>query len=243
MSKKEEKEQLEEKEELQEFKPYEEAIKGLKKKNTEKRKRKAVFIERFLAFFIDTMIISFACTLLATPFLDKDRMLELQKEETKIMTEIRENTANSQDVNTMLKEYKVKLNELGAITYELSREQGSYALVIIIAELLYFVVFQLYNNGQTVGKKLLKIKVTSTVDKNLTSNQLLFRSLIINSILFNIIDFAFMIFSNKYIYWQAISIFNIIQNIILLICAIMVMFRKDGLGLHDCICKTEVIKE
>ena len=29
----------------------------------------------------------------------------------------------------------------------------------MFTELLYFVVFQLYNNGQTVGKKMLKIKV------------------------------------------------------------------------------------
>ena len=85
--------------------------------------------------------------------------------------------------------------------------------------------------------------VVPTNDKQLTSNQLLFRAFIINSILYNIIEFAFMIFANKYVYLPSIMIFNLIQNILLIICGFMVMFRNDGKGLHDIICRTEVIKE
>ena len=232
----------EEKPELKEFKVTD-SIEAFNKKSVEKRKRKAVFIERFLAFFIDTLIISFACSIIAVPFVNTNHLAELQDEQEKISREITELSTSTKDIKELITKMKNKMQELGELSFEISRTEGAVSLIIIIAELLYFVVYQLIRDGQTLGKKLLKIRVKSTIDDKLTSNQLLFRSLIINSILFNIIEFAFMVFSNKYVYWPSIVIFNFVQNLILMICGLMVMFRQDGRGLHDVICKTEVIKE
>lgn len=232
----------EEKPELKEFKVTD-SIEAFNKKSVEKRKRKAVFIERFLAFFIDTLIISFACSIIAVPFVNTNHLAELQDEQEKISREVTELSTSTKDTKELITKMKNKMQELGELSFEISRTEGAVSLIIIIAELLYFVVYQLIRDGQTLGKKLLKIRVKSTIDDKLTSNQLLFRSLIINSILFNIIEFAFMVFSNKYVYWPSIVIFNFVQNLILMICGLMVMFRQDGRGLHDVICKTEVIKE
>ena len=213
-----------------------------KTKRKQKRKRKAVFIERFLAFFIDTLIVSMACSLITMPFINNDNITDLAEREHKIEHKVQE-IAKSRDLNKMVKESKKIYPEVSEIQYEISKESGAVSLILIVAEMLYFIVFQLYNNGQTIGKKLLKIKIVSTNSESLNPNQMLFRALIINSILFNIIDFAFMIFSNKYLYWPSVSIFNIIQSTVLLIIVFMVMFRKDGRGLHDLLCRTEVVKE
>jgi len=227
-----------------EFEELKKTLDGYKKEKKEKRKRKAVFIERLLAFLIDTAIVSIVCSMIALPFINSNNLTELQDEQNKIMTEVQEIYSDSNlKRDEVVDKVMSKTNDLGTVMYELSRAEGVASLIIIIAELLYFVVFQLYNNGQTLGKKLLKIRVVSTNDNQLTSNQLLFRAFIINSILYNIIEFAFMIFANKYVYLPTVLVFNFIQNILILICGFMVMFRKDGKGLHDVICKTEVIKE
>ena len=43
--------------------------------------------------------------------------------------------------------------------YYLNRYSVSYNVIIILALVGYYVFFQKYNNGQTIGKKLMKIKV------------------------------------------------------------------------------------
>jgi len=49
----------------------------------------------------------------------------------------------------------------GETYYLISKYSISYNIVIIVCELLYFGVFQKYNNGQTLGKKLMRIKVVN----------------------------------------------------------------------------------
>lgn len=212
------------------------------KRKPSKRKRKAVFIERFLAFFIDTIIVSFACSLLALPFVNGDNVVSLNDKKHELEHKVQE-ISKQGDIDKLQKEYKAIYPELCELQYEMSKESGIASLILIIGEMLYFILFQLYNNGQTIGKKLLKIRIISTNSDNLSPNQMLFRALIINSILYNIIDFGFMIFSNKDLYLPSIFIFNFIQSIVLIIIVFMVMFRKDGKGLHDLICRTEVVKE
>ncbi len=212
------------------------------KRKPSKRKRKAVFIERFLAFFIDTIIVSFACSLLALPFVNGDNVVSLNDKKHELEHKVQE-ISKQGDIDKLQKEYKAIYPELCELQYEMSKESGIASLILIIGEMIYFILFQLYNNGQTIGKKLLKIRIISTNSDNLSPNQMLFRALIINSILYNIIDFGFMIFSNKDLYLPSIFIFNFIQSIVLIIIVFMVMFRKDGKGLHDLICRTEVVKE
>ncbi len=235
------------KDELKEFKPLEE-IEAFqpKRKLKGKRKRNALFIERFLAFFIDTLIISFVCVFISMPFINSDELESIQDKKIKVENKVEDaakETAKNKDYKKFVNEYKESVIELSEIEYESSKVTGVETFILIVVEMLYFILFQLYNNGQTLGKKLLKIRVQSTNSDKLTPNQMLFRAMIINSILLTIIDFGFMIFSNKYLYFPSMMIFNMIQNIVIIITVFMVMFRKDTRGLHDLLCRTEVVKE
>ena len=49
-------------------------------------------------------------------------------------------------------EYLVLYDE---ISYELSRTNVTQTIVIVAVTILYFVVFNYYNSGQTLGKKLM----------------------------------------------------------------------------------------
>ena len=113
----------------------------------------------------------------------------------------------------------------------------------LFVEILYFVVFQIYNSGQTIGKKIMKIKVISN-NGELTMNQMIVRSLLINSVLLNMISLVAVSFINdpmQYLY--VFGSFDSIQYLFVIVTTLMVMFRKDHASLHDMITNTRVIKD
>lgn len=192
--------------------------------------KKALFIQRLVAFVLDILIVSFAASLVGTPFVDVEKSNELTNKSTEIM----ESYVNKE---TNFKTYSLEAMD---ISYKLARNNGMLTIITIVLQILYFVVFQIYNSGQTIGKKLMKIRVISD-NEELTMNQMIFRSLIANSILVKIISFAFMIFCSKSVYFYCSGTFEFIQYVIIFISLFMVMYRKDGCAIHDKLAHTKVI--
>ena len=108
--------------------------------------------------------------------------------------------------------------------------------------LLYFVVFQAYNKGQTIGKKLVKLKVVGNSGKELGLNDYLKRVLIIPPIFCDLLDLILLMFVQKNIYLTSNIVLTVLKNLLLLITGIMVIYRKDNRGLHDLIADTKVIE-
>ena len=193
---------------------------------------KALFVQRFIAFLLDIFILSSIASLISYPFLDAKSIDKLNKNSSEV---IEKYTTGEIDMDTYVDEVK-------GISYQLSQKQGVVSLVTLFLAVLYFIVYQYYNNGQTIGKKLMKIKVVSSTDKEITMNSFIFRSLIVNSILVDMISFAIVIFGNETAYFYGVAICGIIKYTLLLICGFMVMWSKSGLGLHDRISHTTVVK-
>ena len=193
---------------------------------------KALFVQRFIAFLLDIFILSSIASLISYPFLDAKSIDKINKNSSEV---IEKYTTGEIDMDTYVDEVK-------GISYQLSQKQGVVSLVTLFLAVLYFIVYQYYNNGQTIGKKLMKIKVVSSTDKEITMNSFIFRSLIVNSILVDMISFAIVIFGNETAYFYGVAICGIIKYTLLLICGFMVMWSKSGLGLHDRIAHTTVVK-
>ena len=193
---------------------------------------KALFVQRFIAFLLDIFILSSIASLISYPFLDAKSIDKLNKNSSEV---IEKYTTGEIDMDTYVDEVK-------GISYQLSQKQGVVSLVTLFLAVLYFIVYQYYNNGQTIGKKLMKIKVVSSTDKEITMNSFIFRSLIVNSILVDMISFAIVIFGNETAYFYGVAICGIIKYTLLLICGFMVMWSKSGLGLHDRIAHSTVVK-
>ena len=193
---------------------------------------KALFVQRFIAFLLDIFILSSIASLISYPFLDAKSIDKLNKNSSEV---IEKYTTGEIDMDTYVDEVK-------GISYQPSQKQGVVSLVTLFLAVLYFIVYQYYNNGQTIGKKLMKIKVVSSTDKEITMNSFIFRSLIVNSILVDMISFAIVIFGNETAYFYGVAICGIIKYTLLLICGFMVMWSKSGLGLHDRIAHTTVVK-
>ena len=87
----------------------------------------------------------------------------------------------------------------------------------------------------------MKIKVISD-DGELFVNQMIYRSLLSNFILMDLICFGLMLFSPKNIFFFGSVIVEFIQYIIVLISAIMIMRKNDGCAIHDKLAHTTVVR-
>ncbi len=194
-----------------------------------KELKKASFIRRLTAFVIDMVLIAFIAGIIATPFVNTSKIDKLNEKEVETIEKYRneEITADEYVMN------------YGDVYYELIKENGISTLISIILSIGYFIVFQLYNKGQTLGKKLLKIKIISD-DKELSMNQMIFRCLLSNFILVNIINFAFLIFASKYVYIIATGSIEAINYIVAIVSIIMAT-TKEGRTIHDRIAHTRVV--
>lgn len=194
---------------------------------------KANFFPRFIAYIIDILLVSIISTgiLLVLPKSNNyDKYLEEFKQ---IQFEYLEEKINYQEYSNRIKD----------VTYDLDYSNVFSIIIEVTLIILYFIVFQFYNKGQTLGKKLMKLRVVSVDDNQLSLNQMACRSLVINSILVNLLVLASLLFLGRNYYYYASYTLQYITIGIELIIVFMILFRRDGRGLHDVITKTKVIQE
>ena len=193
----------------------------------------AQFNKRFFAYIIDIFIVLVIANLITMfiPISEKtqDYYKELQTTQKKMY-----------DKEIDVKEYTdIVLED----NYNISKGTVLISLTSIIIYILYFVVYQVYNNGQTVGKKLMKIKVKSITDESLSINTMLFRALIIYGIAANIINLMLILLLKKELYLSISNTISIIQSLIVIISVFMILFSKQKRGIHDILTKIEVVNK
>ena len=203
-----------------------------KKKTKEKEVKKALFLQRLIAFLIDALLISFAVSLVAAPFTDTKKEEEISNQTFEVMQQYM-----NEEIG--VKEYTAQYM---SSSYQLAKVVGLSSILSILFSVLYYVVYQTLQNGQTLGKKIMKIRVVSETGE-LDYNQMIFRSMIANSILVNIITFICLLFNSSYVYFYSVMILQGIQYLITFTSIIMVMSKNNGLAVHDRIVHTMVIRE
>lgn len=194
---------------------------------------KPYFFPRALAYFIDIILINIACfgILLLIPKNANYKYYSEQYEQ--IQTDLLSKKITSQEF----------LDKSVDIVYNIDSNNIISLIIQVVVIILYFVVFQFYNNGQTVGKMLMKLRVVSVKGDKLTLNQVTYRALIINSILVNILIIGSLLFLSKNYYYYASKGIQMLASGVIFTTLMMILFRKDGRGLHDVIAGTKVIQE
>ena len=193
---------------------------------------KATFFERLGSYFIDTIIISFIFSIICLGFGD------YQSNNEKLMEQL----DNQLIEGTITPEQY--LEDYSEVLYDYQKENALQSGISIALTIAYFVVFQYMNKGQTIGKKLLKIKVVDKDTKEpISILKGLLRSFIVFSILSGTLSMLFLyILSRKYYYISYLTLL-IIEGIFTLTTIILVLYKKDSRGLHDMMANTIVIKE
>lgn len=193
-------------------------------------------LKRVMAYLMDFLFITILVSLIVNikiinPYLDKYR--DTYDEYNKLITNVNENK-----LDTESDEYKTKIVDL---TYDLNKYRVVSASISSILFLGYFGVLQYILKGQTLGKKIMKIKVTSVSDKKLNILNFLTRSVILNNILFSIILIVGVYVFNKNNYYNLSLIVYYIELLVMSLIVLMIVLRKDNRGLHELITNTKVV--
>lgn len=192
---------------------------------------KPVSYKRILAYLIDIFIVICIATILTM-------FIPVSKEYTNQMNELNAVLEDYSSGDISETEYLEKFND---ISYIVNKESVQVSVVSVVLSIIYFVVLAYYMNGQTFGKKIMKIQVVSANSKKLTMNNYLIRSLLVDSILINTISIVTILFLEKSSYLKVYDVTSTIFGAIYVVIFAMILFRQDGRGLHDLLANTKVI--
>ena len=190
-------------------------------------------LKRIVAYIIDYLLITLVSTALVyITFINPryDEYLEASKEYNAVAEQY-----YSKEITA--KEFSEQINDL---SYELNSTGYVYTIVNIIIIFLYFGVFVYFTKGQTLGKRIMGIKIVSNKGKDLKIYNYFIRAFILNGVILNLCTLIAICFKEStYLkIYSAASNFDLILMIILFL---MILFWKDGRGLHDILAGTKVI--
>lgn len=135
-------------------------------------------------------------------------------------------------------EYTKQFDE---INYQVTKESVPVTAITCGVTIVYFVIMCYYCHGITLGKYLMKLKITSASNKELNLGNYLLRSLIINMLLTNLVSIILVCSLSKESFLSIYPKVSNIFTIIILVSFIFMMYREDGRGLHDMISGTKIV--
>ncbi len=197
----------------------------------------ATFGRRFASYIIDFLILSFALNLVMLIIPENKNVTKLNKQLEEVTSEYVESGGASISASEMQK----YVNDSASLSYRIDKENFLYSIIVIVIYILYYVVFQFFNKGQTLGKKLMGIRVEKE-NGELTINDFIFRGFIINSLLYSMITLVLLFTTKDVAYLYSIGILGFIQFVVMIVSALMIGIRKDKKALQDIITKTRVVE-
>ena len=151
---------------------------------------------------------------------------------------------NNKEYNNIIENLNFNYSKIEIdYSYKLLKYSIIPTIVSIMCALLYFVIIQFYFNGQTLGKKLMKLRIISNNGKQLNTLNYFIRSLIVNEVFINILSIILLMVLSKNNYIVYNKIIYVITFILETVIIFMIMFDKNNRGLHDYISNTKVIMD
>ena len=188
-------------------------------------------LKRIIAFVIDIVIVSLVVSLINLLPFDpyKDKYKDAYEKYNEVVQKSTEDEKN---------DYK---NEIIELNYEVYKYRTYSSMFSATALILYFGVLPLVMNGQTLGKKIMKLRVVSNNEKKLNFWKYLIRIVILNNIWLSLINIGAVYVVSGVKFYYVTYVISMLSSLIYMLNLIMVMFRKDNRGLHDIVAGTKVI--
>lgn len=193
---------------------------------------KASTKKRVFAYLIDIFIL---CVFLGigailTPVTNNEKALRLE------MSEMNEK-AVTHDISVT--SYLFHLSE---IQQDIDREHVATGFINLVFVFIYFVFIPYFMDGKTFGKYLMKIRVVNEDGSEASIHSLVIRNIILNGLLYLVLSLLFIYLIPGMTYFFMITILGIIQLVLVILSIFMVLYRKDGIGLHEKLSHTKVIE-
>lgn len=191
----------------------------------------ASFFKRLAAYLLDTIFITLVVSLISSGITSKEyedaynEYLDLNEKYT--------------SAEITIGEY---MDDISPVMYRMNKASVIVTGINVALSIFYFTVFQYLNKGQTLGKKILGIRVVEN-GNNPSLKSIILRSILVDSILTGSIGIILLFLLKESNYYLVYSGISVLEMIFVFVSALFVLYRKDKLGLHDIIAHTEVIEE
>lgn len=189
----------------------------------------ANFIKRLGAYFFDYILISLVFSLITVGFSVSDS--------SKKISEL------TNEVNSGKITYQEYYDQYQELYYESQKDNIVINVLSIILIIAYYIIFQFLNHGQTIGKKLMQIRVVSKENNEVTFKQLLIRSLFIYFIISSLLNVLIVNFVDVVSFNIVVSGISVLEFLFVIISVIFILYSKEKRGLHDLIAGTKVVYE
>ncbi len=192
---------------------------------------KVIFKKRLFAYLIDFVLLTTIVTIINCVLPTTTKQVEINKE----LDSLQQNLLDGKiDNKQYFDGYKKLLPEL---------DKSNMAINVcnLVFILGYFIIIPVVNNGQTLGKKILKIKIEK-IDGNLTIRDMVIRNFITTSLLQLMISSTLVYIVNNDIYYNLSIFVSLLQILLVIITSFMIIYRKDEKGVQDLITGTQVIE-
>lgn len=191
---------------------------------------KTVFFKRLGAYLLDFIIVTFIVSIITVNFKTNNEIINK-------MSSLISDVASEE---ITLEEYS---NQIFEINYEYQRAIVPSTIVSVVINVVYFIVFAFLNKGQTLGKKIFKIKVVNQDGKNPSIWNMLLRSIWLYGIITGIVNIIGVYVLNVKLFNYTSTTANYVYYGFIIISFFMVIYKKDGRGIHDIIGRTSVKEE
>ena len=168
---------------------------------------KATFIQRAIAYLLDVIIVSMIFSIITMGF----------KTNTEIEEKYNEVYDNYINGEITAEQY---LEEYTDVLYDMQKANALPNTINVLLIIVYFIVFQYLNKGQTIGKKLLKIKLVNEDKKEISLKQMIIRGIMIYSILSSLINIILFFNVNRKTYMLSYLSIGSIETLVLFLSAI-----------------------
>lgn len=137
----------------------------------------------------------------------------------------------------MEKEYKTYY-------YKLNKSYKINNIIYIALILLYFVGVNLLTNGQTLGKKVMKLKIVNNSDEytKVSAFNYFLRALVLYNPLYYLMILLGVELMSGNSFYNWMIVWSNIQNYLQIVIMVMILARVDNRGLHELLSKTKVIE-
>lgn len=207
--------------------------------NTEVVKAKTT--NRIFAYIVDISLVILVVSMInSIKFINPnyDKYVASVDNYNEITQEYAEGNIENADLYDLIKDDYYDMNKYAICPY----------IVIVLVLILYFGVFQKFNNGQTLGKKIMKVKTVDKNNNNPTLWQYLIRTMFIyfikmSSVIPIILNILLLFVCKGLPYLYITMIINMAFIVMNIVSLVFIFKRKDGKGIHDLIAGTMVVNE
>lgn len=126
--------------------------------------------------------------------------------------------------------------------YEMMQSSKTLNIIKIATTLTYFSILPFLMNGQTLGKKITKIKVVSNNEKPLHPGLMFLRGIIVSLVFIDIINILALMLASRTVWYNLTYFTSALTYTMYLVLIEFAIFRKDKRSLHDLIANTKVIE-